>query len=333
MGNERGMALLITIMVVSLLVAVTLQFSRTMRHSYFSSATLRDSQQLHMAAMSGVNIGGGLLEDDMERNKFDTLQDAWATLEEESLSGLFENEMLTLTVEDLSGKLQVNSLVEHEADQGKGGNGNIANENREILNQLLLSGTFELEGEDAPREIVDALVDWLDKDERESDFGAESGYYRSLDPPYECRNGPVTVIEELLKVKGITAELLYGVDGKPGLADYLTVYGSDGKININTVPITLLQAVEPQISKELAEAMDEHRREEGNYESLEKATWYKAVSAWPGDVTLPDELITTKSRYFMIISDTSRHDLHRQISVVVERDREDGIAELYRKVD
>ncbi len=33
-----------------------------------------------------------------------------------------------------------------------------------------------------------------------------------LDPPYAPRNGPMETIEELLLVRGVTPELLFGVD-------------------------------------------------------------------------------------------------------------------------
>ena len=328
--NERGLALWITLMVVGLLIALALQFSRTMRQKYLSSATYRDSRQLHAAAASGINIGRALLDDDGNANEFDTLQDSWAILEQDSLAGLFETGNLVLQVEDLSGRLQVNSLVAQTG--GAGGGEQKANKNREILNQLLVSGNLGLEEEQA-REIVDALVDWLDEDDRESDFGAESGYYRSLDPPYECRNGPVTIVEELLLVKGITAELLYGAEGEPGLADYLTVYGEDSLININTAPVELIRAIEPNLTQELAEALDEYRRDEGNYQNLQTATWYQNVSSWPGDIELPGELITTTSRYFRVTAEVDHHDLQRRVSVVMSRDKDDVTVELYRKVE
>jgi general secretion pathway protein K len=329
LGNNRGMALLITIMVISLLVAVTIQFSRGMRQNYLTAATSMDGWQQHLIANSAVNIGSLLLEIDGEENDFDSLQDGWAVVEAESFQGVFARGEMELQVQDLSGRFQINSLVEH----GKSGeNENNANENREILKQLLLSGTFELEGEDVAREIVDALVDWLDEDDRESDFGAESGYYRSLNEPYSCRNGAVTTVEELLLVKGITPELLFGEGEKKGLAEFITVFGNDGTVNINTAPGELIAAMAPQLSKDVVDTMTEYRLEEGNRENLKEKNWYTTVSGWPGDIQLPEKVITTKSTFFMLEAAGSFHDLRREIVAVVKRNDENRVGMIYKKV-
>lgn len=60
--------------------------------------------------------------------------------------------------------------------------------------------------------IADAILDWLDEDDEPRDFGAESQYYSSLDTPYAPQNGPLESIDQLLLVRDVTPELLYGLD-------------------------------------------------------------------------------------------------------------------------
>jgi type II secretory pathway component PulK len=60
--------------------------------------------------------------------------------------------------------------------------------------------------------IADALLDWMDADDTAREFGAEQEYYSSLTPAYAPRNGLPTSIDELLLVRGVTSQLLYGVD-------------------------------------------------------------------------------------------------------------------------
>lgn len=333
LSDNKGMALLITIMVISLLIAVTVQFNRSVRQNYFASAAQLDGQRLRMISKSGFTIAAALLEADGEANTFDTLQDAWAEIDVESFPGLFARGILNLEISDLSGKLQINSLVQESDGEQQGENEHNDNENREILNRLLSSGTFGVEDEQEAREIVDALVDWLDSDDRESDFGAESGYYRSLENPYECQNGPIIVIEDLLLVKGITPELLFGDEERPGLADFITVYGSDGKININTASEELLQAMDQLMTSELAESLSEYRNEESNYENLEAVDWYRSVSAWPGDIEFSEKVISTTSSFFKIGAEGVFNDQRRYMSAIVRRDKENSISYLYRKVE
>jgi type II secretory pathway component PulK len=63
-------------------------------------------------------------------------------------------------------------------------------------------------------EVVNAILDWRDADSepRSLSGGAEGEYYRRLDKPYLVKNGPFDTVEELLLVRGVTANLLYGED-------------------------------------------------------------------------------------------------------------------------
>ncbi|WP_320006593.1 type II secretion system protein GspK [Maridesulfovibrio sp.] len=56
-------------------------------------------------------------------------------------------------------------------------------------------------------------------------------------------DGPILIVDELLQVKGMTREILYGTpDGKGGIAQHLTCFSS-GKVNINTAGKEVLHAV------------------------------------------------------------------------------------------
>ena len=60
--------------------------------------------------------------------------------------------------------------------------------------------------------VADAILDWIDPDDEPREFGAEIDYYSGLYPPYAPRNGPLQTVEELLLVRGVTPELLFGPD-------------------------------------------------------------------------------------------------------------------------
>jgi len=61
-------------------------------------------------------------------------------------------------------------------------------------------------------ELRDCLLDYRDKDAEPRSSGAEQTYYDSLPFPYVMANGPFATVEELLMVKGFTADLVYGDD-------------------------------------------------------------------------------------------------------------------------
>ena len=60
--------------------------------------------------------------------------------------------------------------------------------------------------------VVAAIVDYRDEDNRVSTAGAESDYYVSLQPPYLPRNAPIATTRELLMIRGVSRELLFGED-------------------------------------------------------------------------------------------------------------------------
>jgi type II secretory pathway component PulK len=79
---------------------------------------------------------------------------------------------------------------------------------RDILIKALRASGVEI-GEQ--RDIIaDSILDWIDKDDDHLLNGAESDYYQGLSPPYNARNGFFNSVDELLKVRGMTEEILYG---------------------------------------------------------------------------------------------------------------------------
>ena len=60
--------------------------------------------------------------------------------------------------------------------------------------------------------IAEAILDWIDEDNTPRQQGAETDYYSSLTPGYAPRNRPPATIEELLLVRGVTPQLLFGLD-------------------------------------------------------------------------------------------------------------------------
>ena len=89
-------------------------------------------------------------------------------------------------------------------------------------------------------QIIDSIQDWRDPNDEHRANGAESeDYYLKLPVPYRARNANLDSTAELLQIRGITPELFYGADGRPGLRDVVTVR-SVGQININTAgPVVL----------------------------------------------------------------------------------------------
>jgi type II secretory pathway component PulK len=69
-------------------------------------------------------------------------------------------------------------------------------------------------------DVADAVQDWKNTAAKASSDGAESDYYNALDEPYDAKNQPFETVEEMLLVRGITPEELYGYDtNRDGILD------------------------------------------------------------------------------------------------------------------
>jgi len=304
--NNRGIALITVLLILSIIVAVAIELNRSSRAAIYDAANLSDGIKLTYIAKSGFYGAAALLAN--SDNNYDTLRDDWAKTDILSVQSqtLFTDGYFMTIVEDEAGKIPLNKLV----------NGNEYNTDiKEILMRMLSQPEFGLDERKA-NEIVDSIKDWIDADNSVTGYGAETSYYSSLDPPYEAKNAPLDCIEELLMVKGTTKEIFYGTKGKPGLAQFVTADNDDGKININTAPKMVLRSLATGISAELADKMDEYRRKEGN--DLSSPQWYKQVPGMAG-VNISPELITVKSNYFKIISTGKMKNMEQSLSGVVKR--------------
>ena len=310
--DNRGIALLITILMISIIVVLTLQFNSSMRNELQGAVNTRDNIMLGYIAKSGYNLALAVLREDDPIS--DSLNDDWALLKEASLlsESLFEpGSRFQIDIKDLSGKIQINELVTTKGDYNEGQKG--------ILIRLLISDLFELE-EDEAEDILDNIKDWIDKDDEPTRFGSENSYYQSLDNPYSCRNGKLRSIYEMTQIKGVTNKLFFGTKDTPGLIKYLTVYGDgSGKININTVSRDILAVLSDKSDKIEDEMVDEiikYRENEDN--DLNNILWYKDALGTTEDI-IPTSLLTIKSSYFEILSIGIRDAAVKELKAVVKR--------------
>ena len=212
-----------------------------------------------------------------------------------------------MEITDLSGKIQINSLVNE--------NGEYNIKQKELFIRFLTSNGFDVEPDEA-EDIADSIKDWIDRDDEVTRFGAEDAFYRSLESPYPCRNYIIESLDELLFIKGISRDLLYGSEDNPGIALYLTVHGK-GRININTTDPVVLKALSIDMDQEMIEEFSAYRADEEN--DLSDAGWYKTALGTNENILDPD-LITTKSSYFEIRSRGISGSMTEEIIGAVKRE-------------
>lgn len=266
--GQEGVALLITLLFVAILMALVVEFTyETQVEISQVSANVNDYDAL-IAAKSAVASGMSLLVQDLILNvtgqqgmakesgsgserqgteQYDSLDEVWA---QGTPFQKINDSVMQCSIEDEFGKLNLNALFNSRAQEPRE---NVV----EILRRLI-------EMRQGDPSTVDAIIDWLDEDDDPLPMGAESDYYQQMPVPYRTKNGPMSSVEELLLIRGITPELFFGngtVDQLP-LTQLLTVYGHrSGRVNANTAQLELLTAIGEAIGQPgIASIIEEERR-------------------------------------------------------------------------
>lgn len=345
-GRERGVALVITLAIISVLLAAVLESGRQSRDALLITMAQTNGLKAEQMALSGVHLAMFILAGDAEQSDIDSIQEAWADPDmlarAVTLLG-FESGSLTLDIDDEMGKIQINSLIDgypgHEFN----------NDQRRLWERLLflfISGDKSTDIRD-PSEIINALKDWLDSgddDEETGISGAEQPYYQRLNPPVTCSNGKMDTLDEIFMIKGVSRDLL--ASGKDlfrdvELATIFTTYGMDeeknkegqfrypGTININTADMIVLAAMLPTGMEDQATELVKFRAQrpqgEINYTNALESGWYREILDLTTEENRNFERIIRYSSYVFTIRATARlNGISREMSAVVKREKNEA---------
>ena len=285
-SNQNGMALMIVLWVLVLLIALATEFAFSMKMEVNTTRNYKEDTESYYLAKAGINLAVAEL---LKNARFHSIHeehgwvmgkevpapsansnasDSTEGEEEEALEFdivnrtdiELEHGTITYTIRDENGKISINSS------------------SKLILNKLLAySGVKEKLAQDT---ISDSILDWIDADKNHRLNGAEDDYYRTQRPPYYAKNGKIETLGELLKIRGITEEILYGSTEESeedkeykGIAQFLTVYKYPS-INPNTASEEVLNII---YSPEQAKVILNNRTSKG-YHSNSLSTLFRVTA-------------------------------------------------------
>lgn len=226
MNNRRGMVLVLTLGVLALMIALTVQFIESARLHAGFMANWERTRELQLTASSGISLGTRVLLYELDKNSYsypgrldipplDPYQDGTVAV--------------AASVEDEDAKFKLTTLVSD--------NGLRSDTAYESFVRLLQA--LELK-----QELADRIVDWMDKDSGAAQNGSET----------DVRNAPLKSVEELLMIPGVEQQVY------DKLKPYVTVFGS-GRININSADAPVLMSLSDSISRELAQRVISSREQ------------------------------------------------------------------------
>ncbi|SPP65096.1 type II secretion system minor pseudopilin GspK [Nitrospira lenta] len=234
--DERGVALLLALLILALLVALILEFDGEARREYRDAAAFRDNFKAQTLIRAAVQAARAVLQQDFLKDKkagetYDSTTDLWAMPIKNYAIG---DGFLSAQIEDERGKLNLNDLSAVSSDS--------IQKKTKIDRFKRLFELLQLNPD-----LVDAVVDWVDQDENQEPAGAESLYYQSQRPPYRAANAPLSGLGDLRLIKGFTPDIV------DRLSRYVTVLSDSGsQVNLNTADSLVIQALDPAITQAMA---------------------------------------------------------------------------------
>jgi general secretion pathway protein K len=342
--NSRGIALLVAVAILSVVVAVSLEMNRRGRSTATRAAIEQNRTTLSAIASSGVQAAMAILIRDKADSEIDSIQEPWADSDivQAVVAELaFDAGELSVVIEDELAKIQVNALV-----QGSGGR-QYREPQRLLWDRFLGVMHTRLSPKEPfePDVVICSLKDWMDSEDDDALScmnGAESDYYLGLNPPYPCRNGPIPHIGELMRIRGMTANLFYGHTDERGISGYITAYrgedshpmGFTGMININTASLPVLAAMLPSGREDLARLLMDYRVEMSDSKyihDLSSPSWYKQVGGLQGAIIDP-RLITVFSDLFRIRASARMDRLSVTATALVHRENDPATGKYYCRI-
>jgi len=277
-GNLRGSALIITLLLVTVLVSLVVNFVYEVHIDSSSLSNWSNAQRASFIAKSGQTLGSQYI-DEIREAEYSDERELNLPVNESFGAG----SELTIMIEDENSKFNINSII----NQNGSTNEEALSSLKKLLDYLNINPNLAI-----------VLADWIDPDSEPrrpySEVMTKDTFLWSAD--------------ELQLVKGIDP------DTYEKLAPHLTVSEKFGReININTAEIPVLVSLHKDMTEDLAKRIIEYR-EDSPFDDLSQLNSIVGVKIRTGIIGKA----TTKSTDFRIISTATVNEIIRTIESIVD---------------
>ncbi len=312
--SERGVALIIVMLVITVLVLIAGGFAYSMKVETTLARYSNSDVEFEWLARSGVEMARFAVGQQLKvpTEPYDSANQFWSG--GHNITNEIFQDMTLDNVPLGRGTFSVKIV-----DQERKFNINAADD-------TVLRLALGLVGVDAGQipAIADSILDWIDPDDMPRINGTESDYYMGLNPPYTAKNGPIDNLTELMLIRGITPEMYYGsaavrppqpvsATGRAltlqnraatvytnALVDMFTPI-SARLINLNTASPIVLQLV-PGIDANMAEAIVRYRAGPDGVEGTEDDTPFRNAGELRNIAGFSPQAIQGAARIFSVRS-------------------------------
>jgi general secretion pathway protein K len=276
--NQSGSALVIILLITTLLISVTVEFAYEVFVDTTSLSNWVNLQKAALIAKSGQTLTAPYFKE-FKNLSHTSLSETALPVKKDFGTDSF----LLIKIEDENAKFNINSIIYQNGLT-----------NSEALNTL--QRLFEYLNIDPS--LAMAIADWIDPDSeprlKDSEYGVKNAYLWSID--------------ELKFVYGIDKEIFKTI------LPFITVFGGNTKININTAQLPVLVSLHKDMTESLAQRIIDYREST----PFEDETSLVRVSGLETIGGYLQGKIAVKSSYFRVTSTAVVNEITRMIESVLD---------------
>ncbi len=277
--REGGVALILALLVLAILIVLIGQMTATSLHNRTVSENQLADLQNAYGTRSGYHQGLLFLQADLEKApNVDSLQERWAAAMQLEVG----RARVTVEVRDAERGLNLSTLVNEKGEA-------VPAATAQLQRLVLELGHTP--------DVADRIIDYVDGDAR---GGFES----------RARNDRLFNVDELLRVEGLTREVVFGGEGKRGVAEFVTVWPREAPegggpvtaaVNVNTAPAEVLASLSDKMTPGAAQAIVAWRAQPGEKGKLRE---FARVDEVRGVEGMTDEIYASIANQISVRSET-----------------------------
>jgi general secretion pathway protein K len=220
--NQKGSALIITLLIVTILVALTVEFAYDVYIDTSALSNWSNAQKASLTARSGQTLAARYLTE-VKNYSYTSIKAIEMPIEKD----LGPGSGLIIRIEEENSKLNINDIID---DHGM------------IVDDAFLPLKKLFDYLDINPDIPLIIADWLDTDSEPRLAGSEDA----------AKNNDLWCVDELKSIGGIDKEIFNSI------SPFITVHGN-GQVNINTAELPVLVSLHPDMTEDLAKRIIDYR--------------------------------------------------------------------------
>ncbi len=301
--RQRGVALISVLLVVVIATVLSVSMIRHQNLTIHKARNVSNHSQAKQYAIGGEELARQILWQDTDSSpEVDHLQESWA---EGDLVFEFENGEVSVQIEDLQGRFNINSLMM------------LGNAGRQA--QVRFVQLLQHVGLDTM--FMDRAIDWMDGDIATRPLGAEDYAYLGLERPYRTASQLIVDTTELRLLLDMDAEsfdlLLPFISALP--------YPS-APLNVNTAPPEVLQTVSDRLSRDMSNDLIIERDNQEGYQSVTEFL----QSSYVAGLGIAATGLGVQSKFFEIRIRARYFERNAYLTSIVERNDDGSMRVIYR---